>query len=101
MGGSSITRGLCDVCWGSGNDQHPYANLREMCARYEQRIATATLEQLVATKWSKASELEAVAAVLKSIGEGRTARGKLTFWGMRLCESIASVLERAAKEPKQ
>lgn len=98
VGICAITEGLCDKCWGSGDADRPFTNLREMCDRYEERIATATLEKLVATKWSKASELTAVAAVLKSIGEGRTARGKLSFWGMRLCEAIAHVLDTAAKE---
>ena len=30
IGGQTITRGICDYCWGSGNAVHPWTNLRRL-----------------------------------------------------------------------
>lgn len=39
LGGAAMTRGVCDVCWGSGNEERHWMNLRRMEAEENQKIA--------------------------------------------------------------
>lgn len=33
IGGAMMTEGLCDKCWGSGNQEKPWVDLRRIMAR--------------------------------------------------------------------
>lgn len=48
MGGATVTRDVCDACWGSGDGDNTWTNLREVDARQRAAVAKATLEALAA-----------------------------------------------------
>lgn len=39
IGGAAMTSGVCDTCWGSGDSECPWLNLREVTAKQETEIA--------------------------------------------------------------
>jgi len=65
IGGQAMTSGVCDKCWGSGDAEKTWANLRHVSAHIEQAtreldVALARAEQLAA------SEAERDAAIARA-----------------------------------
>jgi hypothetical protein len=47
MGGASMTRDVCDVCWGSGDEANPFEDLRAMRERYREEVLRASFADWV------------------------------------------------------
>jgi len=94
---SKPTIDLCDECWGSGDAETPFRNLREFEAECERARSVSLLDEVL--RWYRGANRAAVselAALLHKIDEGRVGRGA-SFAACRLAGVLASRLEDAAK----
>lgn len=97
VGGQSLTEMQCDACWGSGDAAHPWENLRELEAHYEQRIASATFANMIDVFGFNGATLrhdvQGVVDVLKKVDDGVVLRGKLDFGVRRMAGLLAGRLQ--------
>lgn len=104
MGGCAITDDLCDTCWGSGDEESPFRNLREMFDRCEQRIAQATfdsfLQKLNFSGPHMRAEVQGVVDVLNKVDQGDVLKGKLSFGVRRTAGLLGSMLDSVLKGSK-
>ena len=100
IGGCAITRDLCDTCWGSGDKDHHWTDLRKW-----QDTMQADIERLALTRLSDAAGCQ-LSNLRPTVGELVTELRKLANqrrprprWWSNVCLSLAETLESAAKEP--
>ena len=106
MGAAAMTRGVCDVCWGSGEEGHPWENLREardtMLAQVEQRARELLARSVGADIASIRPAILEVCKVLDREARRRKPPTGVDFWGRRnwelVTEGLASALRRMVKE---
>lgn len=81
MGGASMTRGLCDACWGSGDAGRAWDDLRAWRDGEDARVAARAGELLArsvgANLWSCAAAVTEIADELERLSRGRKARAGL------------------------
>ncbi len=97
IGGAAMTTDVCDQCWGSGDQFRSGVDLIKLRNEESARIAEQAVDALArsagATLHTSSSEVLAIVDVLKAAGNKR---GK-GIWFKPLCDSLASLLERAVK----
>lgn len=104
VGGCAITQDLCDTCWGSGDEEYPFRNLREMTERYEARVSQATfdsfLQKLNFQGPHMRAEVQGVVDVLNKVDQGDVLKGKLSFGVRRMAGLLGSMLGTMLKGSK-
>ena len=97
IGGQTITNGVCDACWGSGDRHRPWTDLRklerEMEARVQARAADLLAARCGATFPHFTPALRALATELERLANKRTPPAP--FWS-NLCDSLALTLREFA-----
>ena len=107
-GGQAITVGVCDRCWGTGDEHRKGVNLRAMRAseqtRINDRAAAIWAERTGASLAISRPALVDVAEELERLSRSRKPRPR---WFAETCSDLARLLrdlgdsaERAAKETK-
>lgn len=95
MGGSAMTNGVCDSCWGSGNRWEPWDNLRELEAKYKadlSKAALTVLEQRVGCGiMSNHQAIEAICQLLEDASKP-TRRKARPDWFNETCQALVKVL---------
>lgn len=95
IGGAAITWDVCDVCWGSGDAERKWVNLREQNQDVKQKVA-ARAEQLLARRAGCSAktlrpELEQLVDVIEKQGRKR----KVSIWYRGACSAVANTLREA------
>lgn len=100
MGCAAITHDVCDSCWGSGDAERPWLNLRNMEIEIDNRARRAT-----EYKWrslvgvggmaSVRENVEVIAAAVEKIARKRN----VGFWTARAAEYVAAVLRGTVPVP--
>jgi hypothetical protein len=97
MGGQTITVDVCDACWGSGERDRPWANLRTMRNDIERMVAERAVDALAraagATLQTTRKEVAEIAEILRTASRKR---GK-SIWFGPLAKSLADLLDRAVQ----
>ena len=80
MGGASITKDVCDACWGSGDAEQPWTDLRRLRSEESARVAAAAAS-LFADRCGVAFRsvrpgLQELAGEIARLGRGRKARAE-------------------------
>ena len=100
VGGQAITSGICDVCWGSGDPEKPWLNLRELEAQkaieIAQRALTAVIDSCAANSSATKGSIKEIIVVLDKLTRAR----KTGLWTAPLANSLANILRRAIGEPE-
>lgn len=95
MGGAAVTLDVCDTCWGSGNQVHPWTDLRKLrdgeTARVALRAATFLADSVGASMDLTRPALRAIAAELDKLANGRKARPPFFY---DLSKALAKALSR-------
>lgn len=99
VGGASITRDVCDSCWGSGEEGRPWLDLRKLAAEEEQRVATRALryfaEECGAGLSACKPGTEALAGELEKLSRGRKER---PYFFRHLAGVLAKKLRKAVAD---
>lgn len=102
VGGAAITRGVCDVCWGSGDadPERAWLDLRTLDEWVASAVAERALHALedacgARLTTTKPSVMQIV-EVLEKLANGR----KTSFWTAPLAQGLANILRRAVGEPE-
>jgi hypothetical protein len=98
IGGCAMTNGVCDKCWGSGDADHHWTDLRRLRAEEEQRVF-ARADTLLSdrTGCSSSTMRPAILALIELLRkEGRRRKPPVASdffrpW-QRVCDALASVL---------
>lgn len=104
IGGQSITNGVCDACWGSGDANRQWANLRKLESErvaMSDRECAEWLARKCGASYSRMREsLARFADVIEAEGRRRKVpAGVDLFWYSRAAEAVAGALRSLAKEP--
>jgi hypothetical protein len=102
FGGRAITQGICDACWGSGDKDHPWMNLRTMEVDIRRQIAEQAVDALARSCGASLSPTTTMS--IKEIIEQldlMTRKRKISFWTDELANGLANVLRRAIGEPEK
>lgn len=95
MGGSLLTRDVCDLCWGSGDATIPWTDLRKLTAEEERRVSARAVGLLAEMAGAKLAVMHgaiaAIAEELERLAKGRKARPE---WFTEACTSLAKTLRR-------
>jgi len=102
-GTASCERDICDVCWGSGDQENPFSDLlkREQAAR--ERVAAATFEDFCKKVggYVEPRHLELMAGFILAAGRKRKLDGDVSpFWWSMFCEIMASQFVTIANEKR-
>ena len=102
VGGASLTVAVCDACWGSGDAERPWANLRLPNSLYEAGRNKSTLDDLLRRLGGgRAEDVLALAVVLRKIDGGAARRTSPGFWVRHLAgwlgEELATIAKAGAK----
>ena len=103
MGGASMTHGVCDKCWGSGDKNRHGADLRKMTAertQWERGQAMAYLATAFGVRLGRLRDrFHALADLADAQGRKRKLpAGEDEFWWRRDWEAVAAVLRSVARE---
>jgi hypothetical protein len=98
MGGASMTPGVCDKCWGSGDREHPWANLKAMRNSEEARIRKGVEEWLSNRLGVNLNQQREMLKRIADVVEKESSRRKVEFWWARACEGFANTLRDLIKE---
>lgn len=94
MGGSTMTKDVCDECWGSGDMYQHGDNLREMRATENARIAERAATLLVDSVGANLSlahpAIEAIVGELRRLANGRKQRPQFFY---DLCQGLSKALQ--------
>jgi hypothetical protein len=92
MGGSSVTVDICDRCWGSGEDQKPWLDLRKLESIIAEQAQQRSLTHLtgVADMSVLKPALNELIKELKKLANGRKPRPQYFY---NVCELLAKRLE--------
>lgn len=100
VGGQRPTRDLCDVCWGSGDKDSPWMNLREHLDNVDQHIAERALDLLAQSVGVSIHNthpaIEYIADILEKLGNKRGAPAAPYL--PELAQGLAKTLRRAMKD---
>lgn len=101
IGGNAMTRGQCDRCWGSGDEDRPWTNLRQMEERHAKERARSALADLIAAcvgpRKSPASsdpDVRGLVVALEKIGRGDVAKKDVSTIGRMIADYLAKALAR-------
>ena len=98
IGGCAMTSGVCDRCWGSGDEHRHWGNLREREAsetrRIEERAASLFSSRMGLNLDLLHPALEAIATELDRLSRGRKER---PYHFVSSCESLAKLLRAFSK----
>jgi hypothetical protein len=93
MAGAAMTRGVCDVCWGSGDAERHWTDLRKLRDEQDERIAAGAAELLARAVGLKFKLLRP--GLRELIGElekfGRSRKGRADGFDTA-CRALANVL---------
>lgn len=93
MGTANMPLDICDACWGSGDADRHWLNLRTLEADIDARA-----HALAERRWAELLSVNAMATVRESVEimakalETLSRKRNTSFWGARACEYVASVL---------
>lgn len=102
IGGQAISSGICDGCWGSGNKDKPWMNLRTMEVDMRRQIAEQAVDALARSCGASLSPTTTMS--IKEIIEQldlMTRKRKISFWTDELANGLANLLRRAIGEPEK
>lgn len=95
-GGMTVTNAVCDRCWGSGDANRPWTDLRAMDAAVRRRIAEGAASLLAQAAGANLSVMrpavEEIAAELDRLARGRKPR---PAWFVEACVELARTLRAA------
>jgi hypothetical protein len=93
IGGCAMTRGVCDACWGSGDANRPWVNLRKQRDEFQEAVRREAATLLARTVGGSLSITQAaiqeIANELFKLSRGRKPRPHLFY---DLCASLAGQL---------
>lgn len=75
IGGAAMTRGVCDGCWGSGDADRPWQDLRKDRDQLERRVASAAADLFAVRLGARFSGTHGALLALADEA-GRLARGR-------------------------
>ena len=98
MGGSSCTVDICDTCWGSGDANSPWLDLKKLRAEEAEKVSVAAgqlLAQSVGASLTVARPaVAAIAEELHRLSRGRKPRPPFFY---DLCRSLVKTLRAMGK----
>lgn len=101
IGGQAMSVDVCDKCWGSGMDDRPWLNLRELEQNQQKEIARrATTAVADACGAHYPTTAESIREIIKVLDKLTNAR-KTTFWTAPLANGLANLLRRAIGDPER
>jgi hypothetical protein len=91
MGGQTCTVDICDKCWGSGDDQKPWLDLRKLESIIETQVQERILTYLtgIANMAGLKPALDELIKELEKLGRGRKARPQYFY---NICQLLAKRL---------
>lgn len=99
-----MTDGVCDVCWGSGNKNRPWGNLRAMEARYDADLSAEAIGLLERSAgcglMTCHGAIEAVCQLLEDASKP-TRRKPRPSWFDETCQVLARVLRAGVEARKE
>jgi len=101
IGGQTTTSDVCDGCWGSGDKNKTWTNLRTIAAEVERRVAecalTAIADSVGARMGGAHSEVLDIISALEALSRKR----KVARWTPEFARSLVDLLRRAieGKQP--
>ena len=102
MGGASISNGVCDHCWGSGDANNPWTDLRALRDTENERIAKAAgklLERSIGAEFETIKPaIEHLCALLDKQARRRKPPTGEDFRGQRNWEIVCSGLSNALRK---
>ena len=105
MGGASITTGICDQCWGSGDRVHEWLNLRSLREDNAEAVARDAVDALArscgAGMASTGKSVRQIITHLEALQRKRKiGNDPVDFWMLPLANGLANLLRRAIGEPE-
>lgn len=101
MGGCAITGDVCDTCWGSGDANRPWTNLRELRDTERDRIAKAAGKLLADSLGVELERTKPAIGHLCDVLDKQARRRKPPtgddFWSHRYWEIVCSGLSSALR----
>lgn len=95
IGGASMTRGLCDVCWGSGDKHRTWTDLKKWRAEQQFQIAKQAVTLLASSAGadyqSCSPAAEEICRELDKLSRGRKQRPNYFH---DVCELLAKTIRR-------
>lgn len=100
IGGQAITGGLCDECWGSGDDDVHFTDLRKMREGYELRIKEASINSFLKSYGLGFSQFRGVIPSVVDAIEKLKRKRKPTpdFWAHRAYDAIQDAMSEFLPE---
>jgi hypothetical protein len=101
-GGAMMTTDVCDQCWGSGNKDRPWNDLRKMQDTIERRIAERAVDALARSCAANASMTSTHKSIREIIAhlDAMKRKRKVDFWTRQLVIGLANILRRAIGDPE-
>ena len=101
MGGASMTRDVCDGCWGTGDQDRHGVDLRAQRDNWNQAVAKAAGELLSGSVGASLlvtrDAVEAIAGELEKMSNGRKPRPRFYY---DIVTSLAKTLRKMVSDPK-
>lgn len=99
IGGQMITSDVCDRCWGSGDEQRRWTDLRAIRERVEQEIAARAVTAIAnSCGASFSSSRESVLEIIEALDTLSRKRKLRDRWTPTMAKDLADLLRRAIKE---
>ena len=104
IGGQAMTRGQCDACWGSGDADRPWTNLRELERRHAAERTRSALDDLVGRVVGPRrdrgdDDVRGLVVALEKIGRGDVAKADVSTVGRMIAAALAKTLALALGPP--
>lgn len=101
MGGASMTRDVCDGCWGTGDQDRHGVDLRAQRDNWNHAVAKAAGELLSGSVGASLlvtrDAVEAIAGELEKMSNGRKPRPRFYY---DIVTSLAKTLRKMVSDPK-
>jgi len=102
IGGQAMTTGICDQCWGSGDREHPWTDLRTLNERTNEQVAERAVDALAhscgATFETSKGSVQQIIDHLDALTRKRKVDG---IWTVPLVNGLANILRRAIGVPEK
>lgn len=98
ISGQAFTNGVCDKCWGSGDDNRPWTDLRKMEATFDDRVRVTAEDNLLrrlGSAYYPKEVFEQIADILET--QTRKRKGVSTEF-KQICNRLANVLKEMGKQ---
>lgn len=99
VGGAAMTRDVCDTCWGSGEKDKTWTNLRTIAQETERRVAERAVTVIADRAGANfATSRGSVEKIIEMLDQACRKRS-VSFWDVAMFNSLANLLRTAIGVP--